>query len=78
MPHMKQTSPPARRFGPDFVETQRRGYDNRPAEQRKRWYDSAVQDEFALGGTGWTRSSRCCRGRPQTPWPASPARCPST
>jgi hypothetical protein len=47
MPHMKQTSPPARRFGPDFVETQRRRYGNRPAEQRELSYDIAVQDEFA-------------------------------
>jgi hypothetical protein len=44
---MTQTRPPARRFGPEFVETQRRRYGNRPPEQRQLSYDIAVQDEFA-------------------------------
>jgi hypothetical protein len=45
--HMKQVDASARRFGSDFVETQRRRSDNRPAEQRQLSYDIAVQGEFA-------------------------------
>jgi hypothetical protein len=44
---MPQESPPARRFGPDFVQTHRRRYGKRPAQQRQLTYDIAVEDEFA-------------------------------
>jgi hypothetical protein len=36
-----------RRFGPEFVETQRARYGHRPPEQRQLTYDIAVDDEYA-------------------------------
>src|SRR5258708_23279074 len=36
-----------RRFGPDFVEEDRRGYGRRPPEQRQLTYDIAVNDDCA-------------------------------
>jgi hypothetical protein len=47
MPLMEQVSPPARRFGPDFVQAQRHRYANKPPEQRPLTYDIAVLEEFA-------------------------------
>ncbi len=49
MLHMTQVSPPARRFGPDFVEAMRRRYGKRPAAQRQLTYAIAVEEEF----TAW-------------------------
>lgn len=44
---MADTDPPARWFGPGFVEAHRAKFGHRPPEQRQLTYDQAVADEYA-------------------------------